>query len=201
LIVGESGSGKSTLFRAIAGLWPWGAGSILLPSRSKIMFMPQRPYLPLGTLRAALAYPATPKHFSKPAVKAALDRCGLTHLFDRLDEAARWDRVLSGGELQRVAFARLLLHKPGWVFMDEATAALDESSQTSMMSLFREELAESTLISIAHRPGLDVFHDRTLKLIKSATGARLVRKRQHPSKQQRPSLQKLLLRPLTARPS
>jgi vitamin B12/bleomycin/antimicrobial peptide transport system ATP-binding/permease protein len=177
LIIGESGSGKSTLFRAIAGLWPWGAGSILLPPRDEIMFMPQRSYLPLGTLRAALAYPAPLRRFSKAAVATALKRCGLDPLIERLDEVERWDRVLSVGEQQRVAFARLLLHKPGWVFMDEATWALDEDTQTSMMSLFRDELAGSTLISIAHRPGLDVLHDRTLNLIKTDTGARLVTKR------------------------
>jgi putative ATP-binding cassette transporter len=145
-----------------------------------MMFMPQRPYLPLGTLRAALSYPAAPDHFPEAEVEAALERCGLEGLFARLDEAERWDRVLSGGELQRVAFARLLLHKPEWVFMDEATAALDDESQTSMMGVFREELAGSTLISIAHRAGLDVFHDRTLNLVKSPTGARLVTK-QHPA--------------------
>jgi putative ATP-binding cassette transporter len=177
LIVGESGSGKSTLFRAIAGLWPWGAGSILLPQRDEIMFMPQRSYLPLGTLRAALAYPAPLRRFSKAAAEEALKRCGLDPLIERLDEIERWDRVLSVGEQQRVAFARLLLHKPGWVFMDEATSALDEDTQTSMMSLFRDELAGSTLISIAHRPGLDVFHHRTLNLVKTDTGARLVTKR------------------------
>ena len=177
LVTGPSGAGKSTLFRAIAGLWPWGAGTILHPARADMMFMPQRSYLPLGTLRAALAYPAPLKNFAKPAVKAALERCGLEHLSGRLDQIERWDRVLSVGEQQRVAFARLLLHKPGWVFMDEATAALDENTQTSMMSLFKDELAGSTLISIAHRPGLDAFHDRTLTLVRSATGAHLVTKR------------------------
>jgi putative ATP-binding cassette transporter len=201
LIVGESGSGKSTLFRAIAGLWPWGAGIIRVPARSTIMFMPQRPYLPLGTLRAALAYPAAPKRFPKSEMTAALERCGLEHLSSRLDEVERWDRVLSGGELQRVAFARLLLHKPGWVFMDEATAALDDDSQTSMMHLFRDELAGSTLISIAHRAGLDVFHDRTLKLIKSAAGARLVTKRSPQPQKSGPSLRKRLLGTLTVRPT
>src|SRR5207302_7815972 len=99
------------------------------------------------------------------------------HLIERLDETERWDRVLSVGEQQRVAFARLLLHKPGWVFMDEATSALDEKIQTSMMNIFREELAGSTLLSIAHRPGLDAFHDRTLHLVKAAGGAQLVTKR------------------------
>ena len=177
LIAGDSGSGKSTLFRAVAGLWPWGAGTILHPARGDMMFMPQRAYLPLGTLRAAIAYPAPARRFPKAAVKAALARCSLDHLTDRLEETERWDRVLSVGEQQRVAFTRLLLHKPGWVFMDEATSALDEKVQASMMSLFGDELAGSSLISIAHRPGLDAFHDRTLNLVKSAGGARLVTKR------------------------
>src|SRR6202035_4437964 len=107
------------------------------------------------------------KKFSKKLVRAALDRVGLKQLGDRLDEEERWDRVLSGGEQQRIAFARLLLHKPGWLFMDEATSALDDASQNAMMGLLRDELADSTVISIAHRPGLDAFHNRTLGLVKS----------------------------------
>ena len=177
MIAGESGSGKSTLFRAVAGLWPWGAGNIIHPVRKDMMFMPQRSYLPLGTLRAAVVYPSPLKSFKKAAVKAALVRCGLEHLIARMDDIERWDRVLSVGEQQRVAFARLLLHKPGWVFMDEATSALDDATQASMMNIFHEELAGSSLISIAHRPGLDAFHDRTLHLVKSAGGAQLVTKR------------------------
>ena len=177
LIVGPSGSGKSTLFRAIAGLWPWGAGKIILPDRSKMMFMPQRPYLPLGTLRQALCYPASVRRFPIVEVKAALRRCGLEALMARMNDRERWDRVLSGGEQQRLAFGRLILHKPDWVFMDEATSALDDDSQKSMMGLFSKELAGATLISIAHRAGLDAFHDRTLTLVESVDGARLVTKR------------------------
>ena len=182
LIAGDSGSGKSTLFRAIAGLWPWGAGSIVHPNRDDMMFMPQRSYLPIGTLRAAIAYPSPTRKFTKAAVAAALERCGLEHLIERMNETEKWDRVLSVGEQQRVAFARLLLHKPGWVFMDEATSALDERGQVSMMNLFSEELAGSTLVSIAHRTGLDVFHDRTLNMVISATGTKLVTKRRRSDK-------------------
>jgi putative ATP-binding cassette transporter len=178
LIVGESGTGKSTLFRAIGGLWPWGSGEIRTPPRERMFFMPQRPYLPLGTLRAAIAYPASAKKFASAAMVAALERCQLAHLIPRLDEEDRWDRVLSLGEQQRLAFARLLLHRPRWVFLDEATAALDEENQDQMMRLFREELAESALVSIGHRPGLDVYHDRTLHLLRAPDGARLeVRRR------------------------
>jgi putative ATP-binding cassette transporter len=180
LIVGPSGSGKSTLFRAIAGLWPWGAGKIVLPDRSQMMFMPQRPYLPLGTLRAAVAYPASVRKFPAAAVKAALQRCHLDHLAEKLGERERWDRVLSGGEQQRLAFARLLLHKPEWVFMDEATSALDDEQQASLMGLFTKELAGTTVVSIAHRAGMDAFHDRTLTLVDAVGGARLVTKRRQP---------------------
>ena len=185
LIVGESGSGKSTLFRAIAGLWPWGAGTIYLPPRSEMMFMPQRPYLPLGSLRAVVAYPAPSKKFAKKAVRAALELVGLGDLRDRLDEEERWDRVLSGGEQQRVAMARVLLHKPGWIFMDEATSALDDESQDAMMHLLQEALPDSTIISIAHRPGMEAFHQRTLGLVKSSDGAKLVARR--PQRDKKPS--------------
>jgi len=184
LIVGPSGSGKSTLFRAIAGLWPWGTGKIFLPDRSRMMFMPQRPYLPLGTLRAAVAYPVPAHEFSAAAVEMALRRCGLEYLLDRLDEREGWDRILSIGEQQRLAFARLLLHKPDWVFMDEATSALDDDLQNSLMGLFKDELAGTTVVSIAHREGMDAYHDRTLTLVTAVGGARLVTKRLAPPARQ-----------------
>ena len=174
LITGESGCGKSTLFRAIAGIWPWGSGEIRAPARDAAMFMPQRPYVPLGTLRAALCYPVAGHAFDDEALRAALIRCRLAPLVARLDEEARWDRVLSLGEQQRLAFARLLLHRPSWVFMDEATSALDEANQDAMMSLFQAELAGAALLSIGHRPSLAAHHDRVLVLRPSARGARLV---------------------------
>ncbi|MBD0270459.1 MAG: ABC transporter ATP-binding protein/permease [Acetobacteraceae bacterium] len=171
LIKGESGTGKSTLFRAIAGAWPWASGSIRMPGRDSAMFMPQRPYLPLGTLGAALAYPAAPGAFTDPEMGAALARCGLARLAERLAEEARWDRILWLGVQQRLAYARALLHGPRWIFMDEATAALDEANQDAMMRLLQEELPGSAVVSIGHRPGLDRYHDRVLTLRASPGGA------------------------------
>ena len=134
------------------------------------MFMPQRPYLPLGTLAAALAYPAQAASFPEAAMVAALARCGLGRLSERLGEEARWDRILSLGEQQRLAFARVLLHRPRWIFMDEATAALDEANQDAMMRLLEEELPSSAVVSIGHRPGLERYHDRVLTLQASPGG-------------------------------
>jgi putative ATP-binding cassette transporter len=173
LVKGESGTGKSTLFRAFAGIWPWGSGEIHMPPREVTMFMPQRPYLPLGSLRGALAYPNAPEKVSDKVGTAALGRVGLSHLNEKLDEEARWDQVLSLGEQQRLAFARLIIQKPRWIFMDEATAALDEENQDAMMQLVLDELPKSALISIGHRPGLDAFHERTLHLQRGPEGARL----------------------------
>jgi len=137
--------------------------------------------LEIGTLRAALTYPSGVRKFPIATVRAALVRCGLKHLVDRLNESERWDRVLSGGEQQRLAFGRVLLHKPDWVFMDEATSALDDEGQAAVLGLFKEELAGTTLVSIAHRAGVDAFHDRTLTLVMAVGGARLVTKRRPPA--------------------
>jgi vitamin B12/bleomycin/antimicrobial peptide transport system ATP-binding/permease protein len=174
LIVGASGSGKSTLFRAIAGLWPWGAGVIRTPAASEMMFLPQRPYLPLGSLRSAVCYPAGPDAFDEETITAALHRVRLHDFANSLDRAERWDRSLSLGQQQRVAFARVLLHKPKWVFMDEATSALDDDNQASMLSIFAQELASASVLSIGHRPGLERFHTRTLHIRKTDEGAVLL---------------------------
>lgn len=173
LIKGESGTGKSTLFRAIGGLWPWGAGEIVVPPAGQARFLPQRPYLPLGTLRFVLGYPTPPEGFTDEQMREVLTKVGLERLGDQLDEEERWDRSLSLGEQQRVAFARLLLHRPQWVFLDEATSALDEANQDAMMELLLEELPGAAVISIGHRPGLERFHERTLTLRRSDEGARL----------------------------
>ena len=172
LIRGQSGSGKSTIMRAVAGVWPWGRGAIHLPTGA-ITFMPQKPYFPLGTLRDIMLYTAAPEGISDEALKDMLHRVGLDHLRDRLDETERWDHILSGGEQQRVAFARVLVHKPAWIFMDEATSALDEAGQENVMKLLIEELPETSVVSIGHRPGLEAFHTRELTLVPGTDGTKL----------------------------
>ncbi|MEI6160283.1 MAG: ABC transporter ATP-binding protein/permease [Roseococcus sp.] len=173
LLEGASGTGKSTLFRAIAGLWPWGAGEIFTPPRASMMFLPQRPYLPRGALMAVLAYPGEVGRFTRDECATALMRVGLAGMTDQLDRVERWDRVLNLGEQQRAAIARLLLHAPGWIFMDEATTGLDEAAQDDLMRLVIEALPASALISIGHRSGLAAFHNRTITLRRAEGGARL----------------------------
>jgi putative ATP-binding cassette transporter len=175
MVVGESGTGKSTLIRAIAGLWPWGAGEIAIPPDWSIMFLPQTPYLPLGTLRACLAYPAAGDDLSDADAHEALALVGLDTLAERLDDEDRWGNVLSGGERQRIAFARVFLGRPDLVVMDEATSALDEDGQTRVMTAFADRLPEATLVSVAHRPSLRAFHTRTVTLKRVGDGVRLVR--------------------------
>jgi putative ATP-binding cassette transporter len=173
LIAGESGSGKSTLVRAIAGLWPWGGGSISIKKDAKMFLLPQRPYVPSGTLRRAAAYPDAPESRSIEDVADAFKRVGLEHLVDKLNEEGPWDQTLSGGEKQRLAFARILLHNPDIVVLDEATAALDPKSQLKLMELLvdREGM---TLVSVGHRPELEAFHTRKIELERRPGGAKLV---------------------------
>jgi putative ATP-binding cassette transporter len=175
LVVGESGTGKSTLIRAISGLWPWGQGEILIQSKARLFLMPQRPYVPLGTLRRAATYPQSPDEVDEAVIRQTLTDVGLGDYVDRLDEEARWEDVLSGGEKQRLAFARVLMQRPDIVAMDEATAALDPTSQDDLMRLLLERLPEITLLSVGHRPELEAFHKRKLVLAHHAEGARLVR--------------------------
>jgi vitamin B12/bleomycin/antimicrobial peptide transport system ATP-binding/permease protein len=171
VIAGESGTGKSTLIRALAGLWPWGSGVIRLPAGQSLAFVPQRPYLPLGSLRAAATYPGDPSAHPAEQVEAAMRRCGLGYLVKRLDENERWDQMLSGGERQRLAFVRLLLQRPQIIIMDEATSALDDDSQTSLLTLLLEDLGQATVVSVGHRAGVDEFHDRKIVLERRPAGA------------------------------
>ncbi len=164
LVSGPSGSGKSTLFRAIAGLWPFGAGRIERPDTSECLFLPQKPYLPIGTLRGALSYPASEGAFSDDVLRARLEACHLGHLAGRLDEVAHWEQRLSPGEQQRIAFARALLHAPQWLFMDEASSALDSDMEGQLYALLERELPETTWVSIAHRAAIEKFHRRRLAI-------------------------------------
>ncbi len=164
VVSGPSGGGKSTLFRAIAGIWPFGAGRVALPARGTALFLPQRPYLPLGTLREAVCYPAAAEGFPDAAVREALAAVGLAHLLPRLDEEEPWAQRLSGGEQQRLAAARALLLKPDWLFLDEATASLDPEAERALYAAFQERLPGTTLVSIAHRPAVAAFHDRRWEL-------------------------------------
>lgn len=174
MLVGESGSGKSTLVRAISGLWPWGGGEISLRKGARLFFMPQRPYIPLGTLRRAATYPMAVEEVPEGDLEALMKDAGIGELVKQLDVEQPWDQVLSGGEKQRLAFVRLFLHKPDIVIMDEATSALDVESQDLMMRLLGERLAEAAIVSISHRPELEAFHERKLGFEHKANGSRLV---------------------------
>jgi vitamin B12/bleomycin/antimicrobial peptide transport system ATP-binding/permease protein len=174
LVAGESGSGKSTLVRAIAGLWPWGSGNVNFHPDRRLFMLPQRPYVPSGTLRRAVAYPGAADDWTSQQIGDALHRVGLDHLKDKIEDDAPWDQTLSGGEKQRLAFARLLLHDPDIVVLDEATSALDEKSQDKMMDMVTKELPKATIVSVAHRAELEAFHSRKITLERRKGGARLV---------------------------
>ena len=167
LLTGPSGSGKSTLFRAIAGIWPFGKGRIRRPV-GPTLFLPQRPYIPIGSLRNAVTFPADSGRFSDEAIREALSACGLPQLGDRLDDDQQWALQLSPGEQQRLAFARAFLLRPAWLYLDEATSALDEATEDRMYQLLRERLAGATIFSIGHRPTLHRFHRRRLHFFREA---------------------------------
>ena len=171
LITGPSGSGKSTLFRALARLWPFGQGVVRLPQGKRVLFLPQKPYLIIGSLRAQLSYPDAPHTYSEALLKQALIECDLPQLIERLDEEQHWAQQLSGGEQQRIAFARALLQKPDWLFMDEATASMDEAAEARLYGLLRTRLPHTTVISIGHRATLAQFHHQRLT-IQHQVGAR-----------------------------
>jgi putative ATP-binding cassette transporter len=166
LVSGPSGAGKSTLFRAIAGVWPFGSGLVVVPANATLMMLPQRPYFPVGPLRDAIAYPAHAEAMSSAAVRDAVVSVGLVELAQRLDEEAHWNRMLSLGEQQRLGLARALLHAPRYLFLDEATASLDEASEAALYRLLEEKLPETTIVSIGHRSTLTAFHGRNVVLVR-----------------------------------
>lgn len=165
LIKGVSGSGKSTLLRAISGIWPFVDGKIFLPERDKLMFIPQKSYLPLGTLRAALNYPGN-KPIDDTELIYLMDLCQIGYLKDKLDLEADWSHVLSVGEQQRLAFVRAHIQQPQWLFLDEATSALDEETEETMYSLLQERLPLTTVVSVGHRSTLNKYHELVLRLNK-----------------------------------
>jgi len=174
LVAGESGTGKSTLVRAISGLWPWGGGEIQVKHDAKLMFLPQRPYIPIGNLRRAATYPDSADSRPVEEIAEAFKHVGLEHLVDRIEDKAPWDQTLSGGEKQRLAFARIFLQNPDIIILDEATAALDPKSQDKLMELLSKRPQEKTLISVGHRPELEAFHSRKIILERRRGAAKLV---------------------------
>jgi len=170
LVTGPSGAGKSTLFRAIAGVWPFGTGSIAIPAKATLMMLPQRPYFPVGSLQAAIVYPAEPGAFGSDRVRDILISVGLPQLASKLDEEAHWNRTLSLGEQQRLGIVRALLHAPRYLFLDEATASLDETSEAALYRLLAEKLPATTIVSIGHRSTLEAFHQRNVVLVHGGEG-------------------------------
>ena len=164
LITGASGSGKSTLFRALAGIWPFGHGQVQVPKGARVLFLPQKPYIPIGTLRDAVRYPDEHSQATDREIGSALEAVGLGHLVDRLGDIAHWSNTLSGGEQQRLAAARALVFKPDWLFLDEATASLDEAMEAAVYRELQARLPAATLVSIGHRPSLRQWHAHQVEL-------------------------------------
>ena len=173
LISGPSGAGKSTLFRAFAGIWPFGSGSIKVPAGAKVMLVPQRPYFPVAPLALAVAFPAEAGTFDNARVAQALVAVGLPQLVERLGEEAHWSRILSLGEQQRLGIARALLHEPDYLFLDEATASLDEAAEAELYHLMQNRLKGATIVSIGHRSTLGAFHRRRVEVVPGADASRV----------------------------
>jgi vitamin B12/bleomycin/antimicrobial peptide transport system ATP-binding/permease protein len=171
LLWGPSGAGKSTLVRAIAGIWPFGCGEISLPPNARVLFLPQKPYLPIGTLREVVSYPMPAGGVDDATLRETLEAVGLPELAGRLDEAGHWALQLSPGEQQRIAFGRVLVQKPDWLFLDEATSAVDEATEARLYRLVRERLAGTTVFSVGHRGTLRPFHARQLVVQPNGSGA------------------------------
>jgi len=167
LVTGPSGAGKSTLFRAIAGIWPFGSGAVSVPANASLMMLPQKPYFPIGTLHAAIAYPSEASAFSAERMQQVLAEVGLQRLAARLGEEEHWNRLLSLGEQQRLGIARALLQAPQFLFLDEATASLDEPSEAALYGLLQEKLPDTTIVSIGHRSTLAAFHSRKAALARA----------------------------------
>jgi vitamin B12/bleomycin/antimicrobial peptide transport system ATP-binding/permease protein len=170
LLAGPSGSGKSTLFRAISGIWPYGQGSIHIPDGASVMVVPQKPYIPMGTLRAAITYPKAPDSHSDEEVRQALTDCRLANLLNCIDREEMWSQRLSGGEQQRLALARALLTRPDWLFLDESTSALDEKLEAELYKMLAMRLPNTTLVSIGHRSTLGAFHARRIDMTETEGG-------------------------------
>ena len=167
LVSGPSGAGKSTLFRALAGVWPFGEGAITVPKNARMMILPQRPYFPIAPLAAAVAYPAEPGQFDAAMIAELISAVGLPALVPRIEEEAHWNRMLSLGEQQRLGIARALLYRPDFLFLDEATASLEEPSESALYQLLDRRLPQATIVSIGHRATLTAFHRRRLAFIRA----------------------------------
>jgi putative ATP-binding cassette transporter len=164
LVRGPSGSGKSTLMRALAGLWPFGDGTIDAPVDAKMMFIPQQSYLPIGTLKSALSYPSPAETFTEEACRDALRNCNLDAYSTRLEESGHWAKMMSPGEQQRLAAARVLLHKPDFIFLDEATSALDAENEMYIYTALVTNLPKAAIVSVAHRESVAAFHESQIDI-------------------------------------